>query len=47
MGAVALALGIVLEDIVVIGVGLALGVGGVALILTIGAALVRLVRSVV
>lgn len=47
MGAVALALGIVLEDIVVVAIGFALGVGGVALILTVGAALMRLVRNVV
>ncbi|MHB8826736.1 MAG: exopolysaccharide biosynthesis protein [Acidimicrobiales bacterium] len=46
MGAVALALGIVLEDVVVLGIGLALGTGGIAVILTIGAALVRLVRNV-
>jgi len=39
LGAVAVALAIILEDIVVLGVGLAIGSAGIALILTIGAAI--------
>jgi hypothetical protein len=45
LGAVAVALSIVLEDVVILGIGLAIGVGGIALILTIGAALVHVVRN--
>jgi hypothetical protein len=45
MGAVAVALSIVLEDVVVLGIGVVIGIGGLALILTIGAALVRIVRQ--
>jgi hypothetical protein len=44
MGAVAVALSIILEDVVVLGIGVVIGIGGLALILTIGAALVRIVR---
>jgi hypothetical protein len=47
LGAVAVALSIILEDVVVLAVGIALGTGGVVLILTIGAALVRLLKSLV
>jgi hypothetical protein len=45
LGAVAVALSIVLEDLVVLGIGLAIGVGGIALIFTIGAALLHFVRN--
>jgi hypothetical protein len=45
MGAVAIALAIVLEDIVVLAVGLAIGGAGTVLILTVGAALVHAIRS--
>jgi hypothetical protein len=45
LGAVAVALSIILEDVVVLGIGLAIGIGGIALILTIGAALVHFVRN--
>jgi hypothetical protein len=45
LGAVVVALAIVLEDVVVLAVGVALGTGGVLLILTVGAALVRVLRS--
>jgi hypothetical protein len=41
LGAVVVCLAIILEDVVVLGIGTAIGVGGVALIVTIGAALVR------
>jgi len=47
LGAVAVALAIILEDVVVLGIGIAIGAGGIALIVTVGAALVHLVRSVV
>ncbi len=47
MGAVALALGIILEDILVVGIGAAIGAGGVALIVTVGAALFRLLKGLV
>jgi hypothetical protein len=45
LGAVAVALSIILEDVVVLGIGLAIGVGGIALILTVGAALLHVVRN--
>jgi len=45
LGAVLVALAIVLEDVVVLAVGVVVGIGGLALILTIGAALARLVRG--
>ncbi len=47
MGAVAVALGIILEDIVVLAVGAVIGTGGIILILTVGAAIVRVLRSLV
>jgi hypothetical protein len=43
LGAVAIALAIILEDVVVLAVGLVVGAGGTLLILTVGAAVVRLV----
>ncbi len=45
LGAVAIALSIILEDIFVLAVGLLLGTGGVVLILTVGAALFRLLKG--
>jgi hypothetical protein len=45
LGAVIVALSIILQDVVVLGVGVAVGVGGIALILTIGAALYKGVTS--
>jgi hypothetical protein len=47
MGAVAVALGIILEDIVVLAVGAVIGTGGIILILTVGAAIVRVLLSLV
>jgi len=47
LGAVVVALSIILRDVVVLLVGIALGLGGVLLIVTIGAALVRLLRRLV
>ncbi len=45
LGAVVVALSILLEDVLVLTVGLLLGSGGIVLILTVGAALVRLLRG--
>jgi hypothetical protein len=45
LGAVAVALSIILEDVIVLGIGVAIGAAGIALILTIGAALLHLVRN--
>jgi hypothetical protein len=47
MGAVVVALSIILSDVLLLGIGVAIGTGGVVLILTIGAALVRLIKSVI
>ena len=47
LGAVLVALAIILEDVLVLGVGIALGAGGILLIVTIGTALVKLVRGLV
>jgi hypothetical protein len=47
LGAVAVALSIILEDVIVLAVGIAIGTGGIALILTIGTALVHLIRSLI
>jgi hypothetical protein len=42
MGAIAVALSIILEDVVVLAIGIVLGVAGVLLIITLGAAAVHL-----
>ncbi len=47
LGAVAIALSIILEDVVVLVLGLLLGTGGVVLILTVGAALFELLKGLV
>jgi hypothetical protein len=47
LGAVAVALAIILEDVVVLAIGVLVGTGGIVLILTIGAAIVRLFGSLV
>jgi hypothetical protein len=47
MGAVAVALAIILEDLVVLAVGAVLGTSGIILILTVGAAIVRVLRGLV
>jgi hypothetical protein len=44
-GAVVVALGIVLEDVLILGIGVVIGAGGVALILTVGALVIRLIRD--
>lgn len=41
LGAVVIALGIILDDLLLAGIGLGIGAGGVALIMTIGAAIFR------
>lgn len=45
LGAVVVALAIILEDIVVLAVGAAIGAGGTVIILTIGAAALRLLQN--
>ena len=45
LGAVAIALSIILEDVIVLVVGIAVGAGGIVLTITVGAALYRVVRS--
>lgn len=45
LGAVVVALAIILEDIVVLAVGAAIGAGGTVIILTLGAAALRLLQS--
>lgn len=45
LGAVVIALGIILDDLALAGVGFGIGAGGVALIMTIGAALVRFITG--
>jgi hypothetical protein len=47
LGAVAVALSIILEDVVVLAIGIVIGAGGVVLILTIGAAIVRVLRNLI
>jgi hypothetical protein len=45
MGAVAISLSIILEDVVLLGIGVVIGSGGAVIILTIGAAVLHLVRD--
>ena len=45
LGAVAVALSIILEDVVVLGIGLAIGAAGIGLILTVGATLLHFLRN--
>ena len=45
LGAVLVALSIILSDMLLLGIGILIGSGGVILIVTIGAALVRLIRD--
>jgi len=47
LGAVVTCLGIILGDMVVLVLGIAIGAGGVTLILTVGAAVVKIVKTVV
>jgi hypothetical protein len=45
LGAVFVALSIILEDVLALAIGLGIGAGGIVLILTVGAALVHLIRG--
>jgi hypothetical protein len=45
LGAVAVALSIILEDVVVLAIGIVIGSGGIILILTIGAAIFRVLQN--
>jgi hypothetical protein len=45
MGAVVVALSIILTDVLLLGIGLAIGTGGVILIITVGATIVRLIQN--
>jgi hypothetical protein len=45
LGAVAVALAIILEDVVVLAIGTVIGTGGIVLIVTVGAAVVRVLRG--
>jgi hypothetical protein len=47
LGAVVLALGIILGDVVIVGIGALIGLGGIALILTIGAALFHFISRLI
>jgi hypothetical protein len=47
LGAVVVALSIILKDVIVFAVGVALGAGGIVLILTVGAALYKFVKSLI
>jgi hypothetical protein len=44
MGAVTVALAIILEDLVVFAIGVVVGTGGIVLFVSVGAALIRVVR---
>lgn len=46
MGCVGVALGVILGDVVVLAIGFAIGVGGITLIVTLGAAIARFFQSV-
>jgi hypothetical protein len=45
IGAVGVALAIILEDVLILAIGVAIGAGGVVLILTVGAAVFRLLKG--
>jgi hypothetical protein len=47
MGAIAVALAIIFEDVLLLAIGFVLGTTGVVLIVTIGAALVHVLRGLV
>jgi hypothetical protein len=46
MGGVLVALAIIFEDIVMLAVGVVIGTGGIVLLITVGAAVVRLIRGI-
>ena len=45
LGAVFVALAIILEDVLALAIGVAIGAGGVVLIVTVGAALIHILRG--
>jgi hypothetical protein len=45
LGVVVIALSIILEDIVVLAIGFVIGTGGIVLIITLGAALARVIKG--
>ncbi len=45
MGSVGVALGVILGDVVVLGIGIAIGAGGITLMVTVGAAIARFFQS--
>jgi hypothetical protein len=45
LGAVVVALGVILGDVVILSIGVVIGAGGVVLIVTLGALLVRFIRN--
>lgn len=45
MGAVGVSLGVILGDVVVLGIGFGIGVGGITLMITLGAAIARFFQS--
>ena len=47
IGAVAVALAIILEDVIVLAIGIVIGTAGIVLIVTVGATLVRVLRGLV
>lgn len=47
LGAVVVALGMILEDVLVVGIGIVIGTGGVVLIVTVGAALFHVLQHLV
>jgi hypothetical protein len=46
LGGIAIALSIILEDVLILGIGTLIGAGGLALIVTLGAAAARLFKSI-
>jgi hypothetical protein len=45
LGVVVIALGIILEDVVVIAIGTVIGTGGIVLVITVGAAVARFIKG--
>jgi hypothetical protein len=45
LGIVVIALAIILQDVLILGIGVVIGAGGIALIITVGAAIGRFFRS--
>ncbi len=45
LGVVAISLAVILEDVVILGIGIVIGTGGIVLIVTIGAAIAHFIRD--